>query len=94
MREYPVVGSTLPAVLDFIRSISILRRDDVQEISNLNTRFLRGRLRTDRTTPSANTDVNSTDKEGDVVRTATYEYVVVNDAGTLKWARFALDVTW
>lgn len=54
-----------------------------------------GRLRTDRTTaPTSNGDVNSTDKLGDIIRTTTYQYTVVNDGGTLKWARSALDITW
>lgn len=54
-----------------------------------------GRLRTDRATaPTSNSDVNTTDKLGDIIRTTTYQYTLVNDGGTLKWARHALDVTW
>ena len=96
MKEYPpLLGATLMMVTDLLRTITKLRKEDVIEIKNLNTRFVRGRLRTDRTTPSANSDIAAgVDKEGDVVRTATYQYIVVNDAGTLKWARHAIDVTW
>jgi hypothetical protein len=95
MNEYPpVVGDNINSVLNFIRGISILRKEDVVADRNLKTRFIAGRLRTDRTTPTSNSDVNATDKEGDVVRTTTYQYIIVNDSGTLKWARHAIDITW
>lgn len=79
----------------FLQAVSMTRRGDASEIANLNTRLVRGRFRTDRATPSSHTDVTAgIDREGDIVRTGAYEYIVVNDAGTLKWARQALDVAW
>lgn len=68
--------------------------DDAQVHSTLKGRFVQGRLRTDRATPSANSNVVGDDRLGDIVRTAAYEYIVVDDSGTLKWARQALDVSW
>lgn len=96
MMSYPAITSmTIQGLLDFSRQISRLRSDDVNEVRNLNNRLVQGRLRTDRSTPSSHTDVNDgIDKLGDIVRTAAYEYVVVNDSGTLKWSRSAVDVTW
>lgn len=95
MNEYPNVPPISSSTLaNFLQDICRLRREDVREVRNLNNRLVQGRLRTDRPDPSANNDVTVTDKEGDIVRSAAYEYLVVNDAGTLKWARHALDVAW
>jgi aromatic ring hydroxylase len=54
-----------------------------------NTYFL-GRLRVDRTTGPANSaDVHPGDKLYDVIRDTNYEYVLINDAGTLAWRRIS-----
>lgn len=75
--------------------ISQLEDKERRQKQILKRTFVLGRFRTDRTTaPSSNSDVNSTDLEGDIIRTSTYQYTLVNDSGTLKWARSALDVTW
>ncbi len=66
-----------------------LRRD-----ADLKNKVVIGRYRTDRTAPISSNDVQTPDKEGDIVRDGGYEYIVVNDSGTLKWARIALDVAW
>ncbi len=95
MKTYPPApDANIGSILEWLRTIAKLRMEDTREIGNPSGRFVRGRLRTDRAAPSANTNVVGGDKEGDVVRTATYQYIVVNDAGTLKWARHAIDVTW
>jgi hypothetical protein len=49
---------------------------------------IRGRLVS--RTPSASNDVVATDREGDVAFSATYMYVLINNAGTLAWRRVAL----
>lgn len=96
MRDYPAVPeNNIPAIIEWLRSISTLRRDDAKVIRNFDNRFVRGRLRTDRPAPAAFDDIaDGVDKEGDIVRTSAYEYTLINDAGTLKWARFAVDVAW
>jgi aromatic ring hydroxylase len=49
-----------------------------------------GRLRTDRTTgPASSADVNSTDAVYDVIRDTNYEYVLINNGGTLAWRRIS-----
>jgi hypothetical protein len=78
----------------FIEAVSMSRREDVVEFNSLNNRLLRGRLRSDRAVPTSSTNVVGGDQEGDIVRSGTYEYIVVNSSGTLKWARHALDSTW
>lgn len=96
MRLYAPISSSaqLPDVVNWLRGISIQRTDDVKEINNLNTQYVQGRLRTDRAAPSSHSDVTATDQLGDIVRTGSFEYIVVNDAGTLKWSRVALNVAW
>lgn len=95
MNEYPVAPTTpFQGLTVFLNDICRLRREDVREIRNLNNQLVQGRLRNDRPVPTSHSDVTVTDKEGDIVRSATYEYLLVNDAGTLKWGRHAIDVTW
>lgn len=71
-----------------------LRKQVERLPDDLRARYVLGRLRTDRTAPSSHSDVTASDFEGDIVRSATWEYLLVNDGGTLKWARHAIDVTW
>lgn len=78
----------------FLRVVSRLRSDDVREMDNLKTKYIVGRLRTDRTAPASATDVQEPDKLYDVVRTSTYEYVLIDVSGTLKWSRKAVSVVW
>lgn len=54
--------------------------------------FLKGRLRTDRTAPANSNDIQTPDLLYDWVIKDDYAYIVVDDAGDLKWRRFALGV--
>lgn len=95
MKPYPSLTSqTFSGIAAWILGVGRQRTEDVTEISNLKSKYLTGRIRADRTFPTGNGDVNTTDKEGDIVRSNAFEVVLFNDAGTLKWARSALDVTW
>lgn len=76
------------------KEVDRLRRAIEVQPALYNAKFVLGRFRHDRVAPTSNADVLASDKEGDIVRSATREYVVVNDSGTLKWARFSIDVTW
>lgn len=49
--------------------------------------FVLGRLRTDRTAPTASNDVQSPDQLYDRVVATNYEYILVNNSGTLEWIR-------
>lgn len=95
MKPYaPLVNVSLSGIAAWLLGISKQRTDDVTEINNLKNRYLLGRIRSDRSFPASHSDVNVTDKENDIVRSATFQVVLFNDGGTLKWARSALDVTW
>lgn len=66
-----------------------------EEFQVLRSRFLSGRNRTDRTTPSAFNDVAAgIDLAGDFKVDATGAYFLVNDAGTLKWAKITVNVAF
>lgn len=69
--------------------------DVEREFDRLPTKYVKGRNRTgERTVPAAFDDVEAPDREGDVILADDYFYFLVNDSGTLKWARFAVDVAW
>lgn len=90
---YPSV-STEADVIPALRDIARSRRTDIDEFNNLPQRFIEGRLRVNRAAPSSVTDVSSTDRVGDIVRTTTYTYTLIDDSGTLKWDRQAVDISW
>ena len=70
-----------------------LRRveEDLRAVQfQLQTSYFIGRLRTDRDTGPANSaDVNGTDQLYDVIRDLNFEYVLINDSGTLAWRRIS-----
>ena len=89
---YPAV-SRLDDLLFFAREITRLREiEDLPDFNNLRQVFVGGRSTT--RVPSGPTDVVATDQLGDIVYDATYQYTLVDDSGTLKWDRRALDVSW
>jgi hypothetical protein len=49
--------------------------------------FVKGRLRTDRTAPTSSADVQTPDKLYDRVVKNDYEYILIDNAGTLEWRR-------
>jgi len=53
--------------------------------------FVQGRLRTDRATPANSADVQLQDLIYDRVLTNAFEYVIINNAGTLEWRRATLN---
>jgi hypothetical protein len=58
--------------------------------NTLSAYFVTGRLRSDRTAPASSNDVLPLDALNDVVRDANYMYILINDAGALKWRRIAM----
>ena len=52
--------------------------------------YLKGRLRTDRTSPANSADVQTPDKLYDRVTDTSYEYILINNSGTLQWVRIAI----
>lgn len=60
-------------------------------LNNLDSTYVKGRIRLDRTPPINTLDVNKTDLLYDRVLTTTYEYILVDNAGVLNWVRSALN---
>lgn len=51
--------------------------------------FVLGRMRFDRSVPTNSADVLPPDKLYDIVRDTSFEYVLINDAGSLAWRRIS-----
>lgn len=65
--------------------------NQVRELSQTLVRFfLKGRLRTDRTAPINSSDVQTPDKLYDRVVDANYEYILIDNSGTLEWRRISI----
>lgn len=83
-QQSPITGLT--TLEERIRRLE----EEVREINNRwYNSFIIGRLRTDRTAPTDSADVQPPDLLYDVVRDTSYQYVLINDGGTLTWLRWA-----
>jgi len=76
-----------------LRRIALLE-DQFRQFSTSGQRyFVQGRLRTDRAIPTNSADVIiGADLLYDRVLTATAEYILINNAGTLAWREITLNV--
>jgi hypothetical protein len=54
--------------------------------------FIKGRLRTDRVAPTSSADVQTPDKLYDRVVKNDYEYILIDNAGTLEWRRLTASI--
>jgi len=94
MKSYPtfIINPQSPLfegeVVKLLQYILKERPNDVNDFTNLNNRFLLGRL--SGKIPSGSLDVANTDRIGDVNFTPTYMYVLVDNSGTAEWRRVAL----
>ena len=94
MRSYPSLVDA-SNVVEVVRQILGLRREDITEYETLRDGKLKGRDRTGvRAVPANATDTDAGDIIGDVVKDGTYRYELVDDSGTAKWDRRTLDVSW
>lgn len=57
--------------------------------NTLSSVFVLGRLRIDRSAPANSADVLTLDAQYDIVRDADYEYILINNGGTLEWRRIS-----
>ncbi len=93
MNDYPTLNLEDPKdVQEVIRTIVEERSTDVKDFDNLQNRFMSGRK--SGKLPVGASDVSDTDRVGDFNTDNAYFYIVVNDAGTAKWARIALNIAW
>jgi hypothetical protein len=89
LRNYPYwTAENLQDVIEQLRLITSLRKDDISVIQNLTNIFISGR-KVGRV-PSASNDVIDGDKIGDFNVTATYAYFLIDNAGTGEWRRVAV----
>jgi len=88
-REYPGYSlATLQDVIDILRVIVYLRKDDIKQAQNLNNIYILGRKVAK--IPANSSDVSPTDRIGDISYTPTAMYVLVDNAGTPEWVKSTL----
>lgn len=88
-KDYPYwSAATLTEVIEQLRQICSIRKSDISTISQITTSFISGRKVGK--VPSSSIDVVATDKVGDINYTASYLYILVDNAGTPTWRRVAL----
>lgn len=88
-KDYPYwSASTLIDVTEQLRQITSIRKSDITTISQITSSFVSGR-KIGRV-PSSSIDVLATDKVGDINYSASYLYILVDNAGTPVWRRTAL----
>lgn len=89
LKTYPVLREdTIEDAANVLREIIRTRQSDISEIESIKNRFVSGRKVT--RTPSSSSDVQSTDRVGDMSFSASYMYIVVDNSGTLVWRRVSL----
>jgi hypothetical protein len=74
-----------------IRRIALLEAQVRSLSQSLQAYYIQGRLRTDRVAPINSADVKLQDVIYDRVLSPTFEYILINNAGTLEWRRIILN---
>lgn len=88
-KNYPYWDAkTLDDVIEQLRQITNLRKNDVTVISQIASSYISGRKVGK--IPTSSTDVVATDRIGDVNYTASYLYILIDNEGTPAWRRVAL----
>lgn len=91
-QNYPYwPAKTLDDVKNQLLQITTLRKSDISTISQISSSFVSGRKVGK--IPTSSTDVQTSDKVGDVSYNADYFYILVSNNGTPAWRRIALS-TW
>lgn len=83
-----------PLVSDSIAEERLKRVEEaVRALENrLYNSFTQGRIRFDRSAPTSSADVQTPDKLYDIVRDSNFEYVLINNAGTLAWRKIIMSI--
>jgi hypothetical protein len=88
-KDYPYWSAeSLDEVKEQLRQITNTRKDDITQIANLSNVFVAGR-KVGRV-PSGSADVLAGDCVGDVNYSASFLYILIDNAGTPAWRRVAL----
>jgi len=89
-KDYPSwEAENLEDVKELVRQITSIRKEDISVISQITSSFVGGRKVGKIPTSSADVDA-TTDKVGDINYSATYLYILIDNAGTPAWRRTAL----
>lgn len=73
-----------------LRRVALLETQVKNLTRSLQSFYIQGRLRTDRVVPINSADVTPLDALYDRVLSATFEYILINDSGTLAWRQITL----
>jgi len=88
-KDYPYWSAeSLEEIRELLRQITNTRKEDITVISQITSSFISGRKVGK--IPSSSADVSASDKVGDVNYTASFLYILVDNAGTPVWRRVAL----
>lgn len=85
------IDSTFNTVNETIRRIALLETQVRNLTRSLEGFYIKGRLRTDRVAPTSSADVQAKDFIYDRVLSTSFEYILINNAGTLAWRRITLN---
>lgn len=95
--SYPNIpgAPTLVDLVAWVRKVIQYRQlEDLPDYINQKNIYVSGRSTT--RIPSSATNVVDGDREGDTVAAVdgSYQYTLIDQSGTLVWARVALDTAW
>lgn len=90
-KDYPYWSAeNFDHLKDQVGQICHTRKDDIAQVQNLPNIFISGR--TVGKIPSSSADVAATDRINDFNATATYLYILIDNAGAAEWRRIAMGV--
>lgn len=92
MENYPTIkhNADTKDLIRFAEDIQRMREKDISDFNNLSAIFMKGRKVGK--IPTASIDIATTDRVGDFNYTASYLYIVIDNAGTAAWRRISLGV--
>jgi len=88
---FNTIDQSFNTIEEAIRRIALLEAQMRQLSRSLTSFYIKGRLRNDRVAPVNSADVQAQDAIYDRVLTATFEYILIDNAGTLAWRRIVLN---
>ena len=89
LQPYPTsIDNSVAGCVAALQKIAQIRQQDQTQWNGLAQQFISGRRVT--RTPTASSNVLSTDNVGDFNVTSTYAYFLINNSGTNEWVRIAV----
>lgn len=87
---FNTIDNTFNTTEEAIRRIAVLESQFRNLSRSLTAFYIKGRLRTDRVAPANSADVQAQDAIYDRVLDANFEYILIDNAGTLAWRQITL----